>query len=109
VRVLIVDDNATTRGILAETLRGWGMRPVTVIDAAAGLQAMTVALRGEAPFALVLIDAQMPGMDGFALAERIGQDEALAATPLVLMTSAGQRGDARAAAGSACAATSPNP
>jgi CheY-like chemotaxis protein len=55
---------------------------------------MTRAVREEAPFAIVLIDVQMPGMDGFALAERIGREGGLAGTPLVLMTSAGQRGDA---------------
>jgi len=94
LRVLVVDDNATTRAIVAETLGEWGMLPVAVNDGAAALQTLTRAVGEDAPFALVLIDAQMPGMDGFALAERIGRDKVLAETPVVLMTSAGQRGDA---------------
>jgi len=94
VRALIVDDNATTRATLAETLCGWGMKPVAVNHGLAALEEMTRALREGAPFALALIDVQMPVMDGFMLAERIGLEQGLAGTPLVLMTSAGQRGDA---------------
>jgi two-component system, sensor histidine kinase and response regulator len=94
VSVLVVDDNATTRGILMDALSSWDMSPVAVNEAESALRALEAAHRAGTPFALALVDVQMPGMDGFALAERIQGDARLAAMPLVLMTSAGQRGDA---------------
>ncbi len=58
--VLIVDDNATNRRILEETLTGWEMRPTCVAAGDAALAALTEAQRAGTPFALVLLDAQMP-------------------------------------------------
>ncbi|HEV3253014.1 MAG TPA: response regulator [Candidatus Acidoferrales bacterium] len=92
--VLVVDDNRTNRLILEEMLRNSGMRPVGVEGGAAALEAMEKAQAGGASFPLVLLDQQMPGMDGFTLASRIKQNPALAAVPLILLSSSGQRGDA---------------
>jgi signal transduction histidine kinase/CheY-like chemotaxis protein len=91
--VLVVDDNATNRRILIELLRGWRMRPVAVADGAAALAAMRRAQTDGAPFPLALLDGQMPGMDGFELAERIRMEPELARTSLVLLTSSGKPGD----------------
>jgi len=92
--VLIVDDNATNRRILEEIVLVWKMKPTL---AEGGSEALTIlagaATRGT-PFGLVLLDAQMPGMDGFSVAERIQQDSRLNQSPIILMTSAGFRGDA---------------
>jgi len=58
-----------------------------------GLEALERAASAGTPFPLVLLDAQMPGMDGFALAERIKQNPKLAGATIMMLTSAGQRGD----------------
>jgi two-component system sensor histidine kinase/response regulator len=92
--VLVVDDNATNRRILTDTLEHWGMRPVAVEGGAGTLAALAQARAAGAPYALVLLDSQMPEMDGFTVAERVRGDPAHAGTTIVLLTSAGQRGDA---------------
>jgi CheY-like chemotaxis protein/HPt (histidine-containing phosphotransfer) domain-containing protein len=92
--VLVVDDNRTNRRILDEVLKYWGMRPTTVESGSAALTEMQrMAAVGE-PFRLVLLDAMMPEMDGFTLAERIKQNPALADCTLMMLSSAGQPTDA---------------
>jgi CheY-like chemotaxis protein len=91
--VLVVDDNATNRRILEEVLRHWHMAVTAVDGARAALAALERAGDGGEPFSLVLIDGHMPGMDGFALAERIQQAPQTAGTTLVMLTSGGQPGD----------------
>ena len=93
-RVLVVDDNASHRGILADMLRDWGMEPVL---AASGSEATALLGPAEAagqPFAWLLIDAHMPGMDGFELVTHIQKHTGLTQARIVMLTSAGQRGDA---------------
>jgi len=91
--VLVVDDNATNRRILEEMLRQWKMKPTLVDSGKAALAALWQASLTEAPFPLILLDAVMPEMDGFTLAERIRQSPELAGAKIILLTSAGQRGD----------------
>ena len=71
LRVLVVDDNATNRRILHEMLTHWRMRPTAVAGGQAALLEMEKAARLGKPFPLVLLDSQMPEMDGFALAQQI--------------------------------------
>ncbi len=92
--VLVVDDNPTNRRILEAMLRHWNMRPTLADSGAHGLEVMTEHKRGGEPFPLVLIDAMMPEMDGFTLAEKIKHDPDLAGATIMMLTSAGQRGDA---------------
>lgn len=91
---LVVDDNATNRRLLEDILRNWGMRPTTADGGWTGLAAMEQAKDAEKPFPLVLIDACMPDMDGFTLAERIKEDPLLSHATIMMLTSAGRRGDA---------------
>jgi two-component system, sensor histidine kinase and response regulator len=91
--VLVVDDNATNRRILQERLSLWGMRPTAVESGEAALQAMEFARQKGEPFPLVLLDSMMPGMDGFALAERIKRDPQLAGSALMMLPSADQQED----------------
>jgi signal transduction histidine kinase/DNA-binding response OmpR family regulator len=86
LRVLVVDDNATNRMIVRETLRAWGCRPEEADGGAAALAALDVAAAGD-PFGLVILDMQMPEMDGAETADRIGADPRFAAVPLVLLSS----------------------
>ncbi len=94
LRVLVVDDNATNRRILEEILAGWVMQPALAENAPAALNRMESALDAGTPFSLVLTDANMPGMDGFALVEEIRKHPQISNTPIMMLTSAGQRGDA---------------
>ena len=93
--VLLVDDNETNRRILCGMTRGWGMRPCAVESGALALAALETAQQKGDPFRLVLIDGNMPVMDGFELAERIKKGTVQEAEATVLMlTSGGQRGEA---------------
>src|SRR5260370_42169890 len=69
--VLVVDDNLTNRLILQEILNCWRMKPTVVDSGTAALVAMDEALQRGNPFALGLLDCQMPSMDGFGAAPRI--------------------------------------
>ena len=66
--VLVVDDNATNRRILDEILTSWGMRPTVVDGGKAALRVLEAARAGGEPFRLILLDYQMPDMDGFEVA-----------------------------------------
>ncbi len=90
---LVIDDNATNRRILEAMLAGWGMKPAMADGGWSGLAAMELARDKGKPFPLVLIDSQMPDLDGFTVAERIKQDSSLAGATIMMLTSAGRRGD----------------
>lgn len=92
--LLVVDDNATNRRILEETVLQWGMKPTVVNSGRTALAAMEVAYNVGRPFELVLTDCMMPEMDGFQLAERINKDSRLKTATIIMLTSAGERGDA---------------
>jgi CheY-like chemotaxis protein/nitrogen-specific signal transduction histidine kinase/HPt (histidine-containing phosphotransfer) domain-containing protein len=91
--VLVVDDNATNRRILEELLVQMQMNPTTVDSGPPALDALARARQMGEPFALVLLDAHMPEMDGFALAERMQQEPELARSTIMMLTSGGQPGD----------------
>lgn len=91
--VLVVDDNATNRRILAEMLGNWHML-VTVADCGAqALEVMQRALDAGRAFDLVLLDNMMPEMDGFSLAEKIKQHPGLVGATLLMLSSADRRAD----------------
>ncbi len=92
--VLVVDDNPTNRRILQETLAGWGMLPTTAEGGKEALAALKEFQERGKQFSLVLLDAHMPEMDGFALAESMKGDSEFAKAVIVMVTSAGLRGDA---------------
>jgi signal transduction histidine kinase/CheY-like chemotaxis protein len=94
VPVLIVDDNPTNRTIMVEMLRAKGMRPLAVDGGEPAMAMLDQARAAGCPFPLAILDFQMPGMDGFALATRIRAHPDLRDTRLFMLTSAGQRGDA---------------
>ncbi len=97
LRVLVVDDNDTNRRVLEETLAHWRMRPTLARGAHEALTLLDQAAARKQPFPIVLLDANMPELDGFALAERIRRRRALAATRLLMLTSGPRPGDERRA------------
>jgi CheY-like chemotaxis protein/signal transduction histidine kinase len=90
---LIVDDNQTNRTILRHQLSSWGIKPHTAKDAYQGLEMMKAAVEEDRAYDVVVLDFQMPAMDGISLAKIIRSTPALAHTRLVLLTSVGRRGD----------------
>ncbi len=94
VPVLVVDDNATNRRILSETLSGWDMRVVAVESGQEALAALEKAAEACEPFQLMITDAHMPGMDGFMLTEEVAHNPKLVAATIMMLTSSGQQGDA---------------
>ena len=93
LRVIVIDDNATNRLILRETLASWGMVVDEASDGEQGLAQLKRARDGKKPYRLVLLDYQMPGMDGFAVAQAIQQDHSLVDTTLMMLTSDSRGGD----------------
>jgi CheY-like chemotaxis protein len=94
LRVLVVDDNTTNRRILEEVLRGWGIEPTLAESGGNALRMAELAMCEGRPFPLVLLDAQMPEMDGFSVAERLLRDRSFGNPATIMLTSAGMRGDA---------------
>ncbi|HQC81545.1 MAG TPA: response regulator, partial [Accumulibacter sp.] len=83
--VLVVDDNATNREILAHQLKGWSMR---YTGAASGHDALRILDRmPDQHCDLVILDLHMPGMDGFEVARAIRKDSRYAKLPLVMLSS----------------------
>jgi two-component system sensor histidine kinase/response regulator len=87
LNVLVVDDNATNRAILEAYLRAPDVRVETAADGPEALAAMHGAARDGEPFELVLLDGQMPGMDGVELARAISMAPSLRAARLIMLTS----------------------
>jgi PAS domain S-box-containing protein len=86
--VLVVDDNATNRRILEEMLTNWHMKPTVVEGGRQGLDAMRRAAAAGEPYTLVLLDAMMPEMDGFRLAQEIKHQPQLAGSTIMMLSSA---------------------
>jgi PAS domain S-box-containing protein len=90
--VLIVDDNATHRGILVEMLASWRMKPMAVSSAPAALEELRRAADSGEPYPVVLVDSQMPDVDGFALAEQIRANPELVGASIMMLVSADRQG-----------------
>jgi len=94
VRVLVVDDNRTNRRILEGMLKLWEMKPTSVDSGEEALAQLAAGRQAGEPYGLILTDMHMPKMDGFTLIERIRQTPELATATIMMLTSAGHRGDA---------------
>ncbi len=88
VDVLVVDDNATNRFILQEMLHNWNMRATLVEGGAEALAELNRADHEARTYPLILLDAMMPGMDGFDLANRIRSEPNSNAASMILLSSA---------------------
>jgi two-component system, sensor histidine kinase and response regulator len=92
--VLIVDDNFTNRQVLSGIVTQWGMIPTAVEGGRTALLALEAAKDAGLPFPLVLLDGQMPEIDGFTLAQQIQDHPELVRTAIMMLTSADHIGDA---------------
>src|SRR6185369_2767343 len=91
--VLVVDDNVTNQQILEQMLSSWKMKPVVVGSGEAALSTLKAAYDQGEGFRIVLLDAEMPEMDGFTLAEQIRQIPELSAVLIMMLTSITGRAD----------------
>jgi len=87
---LIIDDNATNRRILSELTRLWRMKPYVCDSGESGLAELSRAAREGPPYRLVLLDEQMPGIDGLEVLDRIRRNPALQSAVIMMLTSRDQ-------------------
>jgi CheY-like chemotaxis protein/anti-sigma regulatory factor (Ser/Thr protein kinase) len=87
LRILVADDVAINHRILEEMLRAWGCEPTLVGSGAAALVSLAEARASGAPYRLALLDARMPGIDGFAVAEKVREDPRGAPAILMMLSS----------------------
>ena len=92
--ILVVDDNESCRRVLDEMLSAAGLTTVAADSGEAAWESLLLRAETGSPFPLVVIDAHMPGEDGFTLTQRIQAEPRLAGTKIVVLTSGAQRDDA---------------
>jgi PAS domain S-box-containing protein len=93
VKTLIVDDNATNCQVLQEMLASWHMAPQAVNGGPRAIAELSRALDAGDPFRLLLLDLQMPDIDGFQVARQVKAQPWGQNLPILLLTSVGQKGD----------------
>ncbi len=89
-RVLVIDDNPVNREILLEQLRSWGFDCAAAESGAVGLAFLDRACQLGAAVDCIILDYQMPGMNGADVARAIAADSRLSSIPVVLLTSVDQ-------------------
>ncbi len=89
-RVLVVDDSAASRQFLHRQVTSWAVRNGSAPGGEEALALLREAAAARQPYAAAIVDWQMPGMDGLALARAIRSDPLIAGTPLVLLTPFGK-------------------
>jgi CheY-like chemotaxis protein len=95
LQVLVVDDNATNRRILHDILLHWHMKPVENESGQEALSTLEQSRGDGTLYPLVIVDRNMPGMDGFAVVERIRRDPKLADAIIMMLSSSGKQEDIR--------------
>ena len=91
-RILVVDGDDTTRSLICEQLQSWGISTGSAASGKEGLQTLDRAYEEGAAFDSVLLDLQLPGIDGLEIARRVKASETLKDTNLITLTSVTQRG-----------------
>jgi PAS domain S-box-containing protein len=93
MRALVVDENNANRSIVVSLLARWGMRPAAASDSHWALLKLREAAGSGDPFSVAILDMDLPGISGESLGRRILDEPEFFGTRLVMMTSAGRRGD----------------
>ena len=94
VPVLIVDDNATNRSVFQRMTSSWGFVPTEAADGKEALAKINKAFESGNPYRLMLLDSQIPGLDGFEVAKRLKESPCGVPLNIILLASVGQKGDA---------------
>ena len=94
-KILVVDDNLTNRTLLGQLLTNWRVEHALVDSGSQALKVLDKAVTENAPYNIAILDMQMPQMDGLQLGAAIKNNSLLSNTLLVMLTSQGQRGDAK--------------
>ena len=94
IHVLIVDDNVTNQRVLLDLVTMWGCTSAVANGAEQALALLRRTHAGLSGFDVVLLDLNMPGIDGYQLARTVRADSSLATIPLIMLTSSAQRGEA---------------
>jgi PAS domain S-box-containing protein len=92
-KILVTDDNQTNRTILVKMLESLGCSPQVAASGADAIRELKKAFQGNQPFDLVLLDMQMPEMDGEQTLQAIKESHEIQDVPVIILTSAGMRGD----------------
>ncbi len=94
IRALIVDDNATNRRVLEQMVINWGGSAVSAKGAVQGLALLREARDEHEKFDVILLDLNMPDIDGYGFAQMVRADHRLRTIPMIMLTSSAQRGEA---------------
>jgi signal transduction histidine kinase/CheY-like chemotaxis protein len=95
IRVLVVDDNSTNRRVLECAMNGWCMRATMAASAREAIDAIVAAARADDAFHLLLVDRNMPDMDGLTMIEKVRELVDIPAPVIMMLTSQGQQQDAQ--------------
>jgi signal transduction histidine kinase/DNA-binding response OmpR family regulator len=109
LRILVVDDSETTRTLCREFITSWKGQVDEAPNGMIGLQKLRTAAQSGRPFNVAVLDWQMPGLDGLALARIIKEDGDLKQTCLVLLSSFSQQGSPEDISAAGFAASIPKP
>ena len=93
--VLVVDDNETNRRIISESLKAWSLQPTVANDAAQAIGLFEQASKEGRGFPLVIVDALMPGMDGYELSRTLTDRTSDGKLPVIMMVSSADRREFR--------------
>ncbi|MFT7313850.1 MAG: PAS domain S-box-containing protein [Paraglaciecola sp.] len=94
-KILVVDEKLTNRTLLGHLLTNWRVKHTLVDSAKTAIETLSAAAVQKHPYTIAIVDMQMPQMDGTQLGVAIKNDKALCNTHLIMLTSEGQRGDAK--------------
>lgn len=94
LRFLVVDTNAANRQILCDILSSWGYSHQEAAHGKEALKEMEKAVKENNPFHFLIVDAQLPAMDGFEMSQRIKENSLFTGVKIIMLTSIGMIGDA---------------
>ena len=94
-KILVVDNNLTNRSLLGQLMTNWQVEHSLAKTGEEALQILRTGAAEGQPYSIAILNMQMPKMDGFQLGAAIKNDSALTHTRLIMLTSQGQRGDAK--------------